>query len=214
MARVTVEDCVDKIPNRFDLVLLSGYRARQLSGGADTLVDRDRDKNPVVALREIAARLIKPDEAKEDYIRSLQKHAEVDEPEETRPEVDDREDASHRHAAQLASWSEAAWAKTSHTAPRTVSVPADGEAENGDASESPIPDPSAMKMKVTAVAVNTPAMMPLQDNPLQDSALHMPAFCASTISMRSPTIVVSAMTNSLRSPSLVGCATKRQSGRK
>ena len=55
LARVTVEDCVDKVPNRFDLVLLSGHRARQLSGGADPLVSRDRDKNPVVALREIAA---------------------------------------------------------------------------------------------------------------------------------------------------------------
>ena len=55
MARVTVEDCVDKIPNRFDLVLVAGFRARQLSGGAEPLVERDRDKNPVVALREIAA---------------------------------------------------------------------------------------------------------------------------------------------------------------
>ena len=91
MARVTVEDCVDKIPNRFDLVLLSAHRARQLSGGAETLVDRDRDKNPVVALREIAVKALKPDEVKEDYIRSLQKHAEVDEPEEARPETDDRE---------------------------------------------------------------------------------------------------------------------------
>ncbi len=60
MARVTVEDCIDKVPNRFDLVLLSGYRARQLSGGADTLVDRDRDKNPVVALREIAGKAPSP----------------------------------------------------------------------------------------------------------------------------------------------------------
>ena len=55
MARVTVEDCVDKIPNRFDLVLLAAQRARQISGGADLTIDRDRDKNPVVALREIAA---------------------------------------------------------------------------------------------------------------------------------------------------------------
>jgi DNA-directed RNA polymerase subunit omega len=86
MARVTVEDCVDKIPNRFDLVLTAGFRARQLSGGAEPMLERDRDKNPVVALREIAAKLIKPDEAKEEYIRSLQKHAEVDEPEEARPE--------------------------------------------------------------------------------------------------------------------------------
>jgi DNA-directed RNA polymerase subunit omega len=81
MARVTVEDCVDKIPNRFDLVLMSAHRARQLSGGADPLVDRDRDKNPVVALREIANKNLKPDELKEEFIKSLQRHAEVDEPE-------------------------------------------------------------------------------------------------------------------------------------
>jgi len=81
MARVTVEDCVDKIPNRFDLVLLAAHRARQLSGGADTLVDRDRDKNPVVALREIAVKELKSEDLKEDFIKSLQRHAEVDEPE-------------------------------------------------------------------------------------------------------------------------------------
>jgi DNA-directed RNA polymerase subunit omega len=85
MARVTVEDCVDKIPNRFDLVLMSAHRARQLSGGADPLVDRDRDKNPVVALREIAGKELKPDELKEDFIKSLQRHAEVDEPESAQP---------------------------------------------------------------------------------------------------------------------------------
>ena len=81
MARVTVEDCVDKIPNRFDLVLLSAHRARQLSGGAETLVDRDRDKNPVVALREISVKALKADDIREDYIKSMQRHAEVDEPE-------------------------------------------------------------------------------------------------------------------------------------
>jgi DNA-directed RNA polymerase subunit omega len=85
MARVTVEDCVDKIPNRFDLVLMSAHRARQLSGGADPLVDRDRDKNPVVALREIANKSLKPDELKEEFIKSLQRHAEVDEPESAQP---------------------------------------------------------------------------------------------------------------------------------
>jgi len=101
MARVTVEDCVDKIPNRFDLVLVAGFRARQLSGGADPLVERDRDKNPVVALREIAAKEIKPDEAKEEYIKSLQKHAEVDEPEEARPDSDDaREDSAFREVTE------------------------------------------------------------------------------------------------------------------
>ena len=59
MARVTVEDCVDKIPNRFDLVLLASQRARQISGGAELTIDRDRDKNPVVALREIAEQTVK-----------------------------------------------------------------------------------------------------------------------------------------------------------
>ena len=100
MARVTVEDCVDKVPNRFDLVLLSGYRARQLSGGAEPIVDRDRDKNPVVALREIAAKALKPDELKEDFIRSMQKHAEVDEPEVVPDEEDVREDVQHRQVTE------------------------------------------------------------------------------------------------------------------
>ena len=101
MARVTVEDCVDKVPNRFDLVLYAAHRARQLSGGADTLVDRDRDKNPVVALREIAAKELRPDEVREDYIKSLQKHAEVDEPEEARPDADDaREDPAYRQVTE------------------------------------------------------------------------------------------------------------------
>jgi DNA-directed RNA polymerase subunit omega len=101
MARVTVEDCVDKVPNRFDLVLISAFRARQLSGGAEPLVERDRDKNPVVALREIAAKEVKPDEAKEEYIKSLQKHADVDEPEEARPDTDDgREDSTFRQVTE------------------------------------------------------------------------------------------------------------------
>jgi DNA-directed RNA polymerase subunit omega len=101
MARVTVEDCVDKIPNRFDLVLAAGFRARQLSGGAETLVDRDRDKNPVVALREIAAKVLKPEDLKEDHIKSLQKHAEVDEPEEARPDTDDgREDTQFHQVTE------------------------------------------------------------------------------------------------------------------
>ena len=101
MARVTVEDCVDKVPNRFDLVLISAFRARQLSGGAEPLVDRDRDKNPVVALREIAAKEVKPDETKEEYIKSMQKHADVDEPEEARPDSDEgREDAQSRQVTE------------------------------------------------------------------------------------------------------------------
>jgi DNA-directed RNA polymerase subunit omega len=78
MARVTVEDCVDKIPNRFDLVLLSAQRARQISGGADLTIDRDRDKNPVVALREIAETTVKPRELEEALISGLQR-VQVDE---------------------------------------------------------------------------------------------------------------------------------------
>jgi len=73
MARVTVEDCVDKVTNRFDLVLFSAQRARQVSGGAELTIDRDRDKNPVVALREIAEETVKPKDLEEDLIQSLQK---------------------------------------------------------------------------------------------------------------------------------------------
>ena len=101
MARVTVEDCIDKVPNRFDLVLYSAFRARQLSGGAEPFLERDRDKNPVVALREIAAKSMKPDDLKEDYIRSLQKHAEIDEPEEAPTDQDvGREDAQYRQVTE------------------------------------------------------------------------------------------------------------------
>jgi len=81
MARVTVEDCVDKVDNRFELVLLAGHRARMISSGAPLTVDRDNDKNPVVALREIADQTIAPEDLKEDLIHSLQKYVEVDEPE-------------------------------------------------------------------------------------------------------------------------------------
>ena len=73
MARVTVEDCVDKIPNRFDLVLLASQRARQISGGAELTIDRDRDKNPVVALREIAEETVLPEDMREALVGNLQK---------------------------------------------------------------------------------------------------------------------------------------------
>src|SRR5579884_2109326 len=84
MARVTVEDCIDKVENRFELVLLASHRARMISSGAQITVDRDNDKNPVVALREIAETTVSPGDLKEDLIHSLQKYVEVDEPE---PEV-------------------------------------------------------------------------------------------------------------------------------
>ncbi len=82
MARVTVEDCVDKVPNRFELVMLSAHRAREISSGAAITVDRDNDKNPVVALREIAEETQSADELRERLIESNQTQIEVDEPEE------------------------------------------------------------------------------------------------------------------------------------
>lgn len=81
MARVTVEDCIDKVENRFDLVLLASHRARLIAAGQPTTVARDNDKNPVVSLREIAETTMQPDDLMEDLIHSLQKHVEVDEPE-------------------------------------------------------------------------------------------------------------------------------------
>jgi DNA-directed RNA polymerase subunit omega len=83
MARVTIEDCIDKLPNRFELVLLAAHRARLVSQGAPITVDRDRDKDPVVSLREIAAETINKDDLREEFIHAMQKHVEVDEPEET-----------------------------------------------------------------------------------------------------------------------------------
>ena len=87
MARVTVEDCVVKVPNRFDLVLLAAQRAREVTSGAPLTVDRDDDKNPVVALREIAESTIELDHLKDNLIRGMQKHIEMDEPEEA-PELE------------------------------------------------------------------------------------------------------------------------------
>ena len=78
MARVTVEDCVDKVPNRFDLVLFAAQRARAISAGSDLTIDRDNDKNPVVALREIAERTVAPDQLKEDLIAGMQKRIDAE----------------------------------------------------------------------------------------------------------------------------------------
>ncbi len=85
MARVTVEDCIDKVENRFELVLLASHRARMISSGAQITIERDNDKNPVVALREVAETTISPGDLKEDLIHSLQKYVEVDEPEPEAP---------------------------------------------------------------------------------------------------------------------------------
>jgi DNA-directed RNA polymerase subunit omega len=85
MARVTVEDCIDKVENRFDLVLLASHRARVISSGSQITIERDNDKNPVVALREIAEKTVSPDDLKEELVHSLQKYVEVDEPEPEAP---------------------------------------------------------------------------------------------------------------------------------
>ena len=81
MARVTVEDCVVRIPNRFDLVMMASQRARGISAGAQLTVDRDDDKNPVVALREIAEEMVSPADLEEEIIKSMQTFVEMDEPE-------------------------------------------------------------------------------------------------------------------------------------
>lgn len=81
MARVTVEDCVDKIPNRFELVLIAAHRARALASGSAITVEPENDKNPVVALREIAEKTVSPGDMRERLIHSIQKQVEVDEPE-------------------------------------------------------------------------------------------------------------------------------------
>ena len=87
MARVTVEDCVDKIPNRFDLVMVAAQRAREISAGAQLAVDRDNDKNPVVALREIAEVRVDIEHLQQSLISGLQKQAKVEEPEEDMMEL-------------------------------------------------------------------------------------------------------------------------------
>ncbi len=110
MARVTVEDCVEKVTNRFDLVLLAAHRARVLSSGAPLLVDRDNDKNPVVALREVADGVLQPEELDEDLVQSLQKQVEMEEGEETEaaseksdaPEFDQTSEEEYLKAIQAA----------------------------------------------------------------------------------------------------------------
>ena len=82
MARVTVEDCVDKITSRFDLVLLAAHRSREMAEGAEILVDRDNDKNPIVALREIAEEKLVPKDLEEAKVFSLQTQVDIDEADE------------------------------------------------------------------------------------------------------------------------------------
>ena len=87
MARVTVEDCIEKVSNRFELVMLAAQRARSLSTGAELTVERDNDKNPVIALREIAEENLDLEEIEQTLVKGLQKHIESDEP--TEEELED-----------------------------------------------------------------------------------------------------------------------------
>lgn len=87
MARVTVEDCIVKIPNRFELVMLAAQRAREISAGAPLVVERDNDKNPVVSLREIADGVVNVDTLQQSLVTGLQKHVETEEPEEDMMEL-------------------------------------------------------------------------------------------------------------------------------
>ncbi len=98
MARVTVEDCVTRIPNRFDLVVLASQRAREIASGAALTIDRDRDRNPVVALREIAEETIDLDALCDEKVRGLQKHVKMEEPEEDVLELVEQE---QQHAAEV-----------------------------------------------------------------------------------------------------------------
>ena len=93
MARVTVEDCVDKVPNRFELVLLAAHRSRSITSGSALLVERDNDKNPVVSLREIASHKVKPEALREEFLLSLQCHIETDEPEAEKAAMNEAIDA-------------------------------------------------------------------------------------------------------------------------
>jgi DNA-directed RNA polymerase subunit omega len=97
MARVTVEDCVDKVPNRFDLVMLAAHRAREITAGAPLTVERDNDKNPVVALREIAEETQSADDLRERLIESHQTQIEVDEPEDDAMALLMGSDHPHHH---------------------------------------------------------------------------------------------------------------------
>ncbi|MBD20345.1 MAG: DNA-directed RNA polymerase subunit omega [Rhodospirillaceae bacterium] len=113
MARVTVEDCVERIPNRFELVIMAAQRSRELSVGSELTVERDNDKNPVVALREIADETIETSELEEELILGLQHHGDTDDPEEEAEELLAIEEALTASVeAELSALAEEADAKT------------------------------------------------------------------------------------------------------
>jgi DNA-directed RNA polymerase subunit omega len=134
MARVTVEDCVIKVPNRFELVLLAAHRARDIAAGAPLTIDRDNDKNPVVALREIADETIPIEQMTEDLVKGMQKLVEVDEPEE--------EEMDEVAAQQLAS-----------ADGELAGVPAGGEdAEDSEADDELLPEDEELEVDSEAGA--------------------------------------------------------------
>ena len=141
MARVTVEDCVEKVSNRFELVMVASQRSREISSGAEPRVERDRDKNPVVALREIAEEKASPEELYNGLVQSLQRHVEVDEPEE------DGFDAMASDP-EFAGMSEGADVVTpAPVSPRVVQEEAPVEEPSG---ETPVPEPEAAPAPETA----------------------------------------------------------------
>jgi DNA-directed RNA polymerase subunit omega len=136
MARVTVEDCVDKVPNRFELVLMAAHRARSISSGAPLTVDRDNDKNPVVALREIADETLPADRLRDLLVGSMQHHVEIDEPEE--------DDLSLLEASRRVASQDDALTPESLAQALEVGAIAEEEDEDGDAGDADAEDDEAL----------------------------------------------------------------------
>ena len=138
MARVTVEDCVLKIPNRFDLVMLAAQRARNIASGAPLTIEKDNDKSPVVALREIAEETIDLADLGENLVRGLQKLVETDEPEEDLPELDLSELTSQVAEAEAA---ESAALVADALAPSDVGEANEMAPEKGPSDDQAVADP-------------------------------------------------------------------------
>lgn len=133
MARVTVEDCVTKVPNRFDLVMVASQRSREIASGEELTVERDNDKDPVVALREIADETVPVDTLREAMARGMQKHVELDEPED--------DDMTLLMAGQ--DWGAAASEEVVQAAQAEVPALRDGDAEDGGDAEDSAADEAA-----------------------------------------------------------------------
>ena len=133
MARVTVEDCVTKVPNRFDLVMVASQRSREIASGEELTVERDNDKDPVVALREIADETVPVDTLREAMIRGMQKHVELDEPED--------DDMTLLMAGQ--DWGAAAREEVVQAAQAEVPALRDDDAEGGGDAEDGAADEAA-----------------------------------------------------------------------